>query len=209
MPSQKNFRKKSKKSRMPFNKSQVKAIKKITNSQAELKFVDSSIAFGSIQDGSVNSHELPMMAVGDTESTREGNRIRLIRWKIRGTLAIVEAGKDGALCRIFILRIPAVNVDGGATTSDFSSMTVNGFYPRDIPYKYKIMYDKTFYLSPDNSVSQRQVNILIKPNEIASFDGTLAADLIDSRYVLFATSNHSTASEVTYTAVTRNQYTDL
>ncbi len=202
----KGFRKGGKKA---FNRKQVKAIKKIVGSQAEMKFLDSVVTFTSLVAGTVNNHELPMMAVGDTESTRDGNRIRLKKWKIRGTLAIVEAGKDGALVRLFLLRIPAVNVDGGATTSDFNSMTVNSFYPRDIPYKYRILHDKVYHLSPESNNTQRQANITLQLNEQAEFDGTGASDLIGSRYVLFATSNHSTATEVSLNAVTRNQYIDM
>ncbi len=205
----KRFKRRPKSRKNTFNSNQVKAIKRITNSQAELKFVDNAIDFQSLVAGSVNNAAMPMMAIGDTESTRDGDKIRLMKWKIRGTLSIIEAGKDGVLVRIFVLKIPAVNIDGGAATSDFSSMTVNSFYPRDIPYKYKILHDKVYYLSPDNAVSQRQVNISLKLNEEARFDGTAAADQIGLHYVLFATSNHSTASEVTYAAVTRNQYTDM
>ncbi len=202
----KGFKRSGKKA---FNRKQVKAIKKIVTSQAEMKFVDSVLTFTSLVASTVNSHELPQMAQGDTESTRDGDRVRLKKWKIRSTLAIVEAGKDGALVRIFLLRLPAVNVDGGTTLADFNGMTVNSFYPRDIPYKYRIMHDKVYHLSPESNNTQRQVNITLKLDEQAEFDGTASADLIGSRYVLFATSNHSTASEVSLNGVTRNQYIDM
>ncbi len=209
MPNKRNIRRGAPKSKSGFSQKQVKIIKKITASQAELKFVDSVIAFSSLVTGTVNSHNLPQMAQGDTESTRDGDRIRTMKWKIRTTLAIVEAGKDGALVRVFILRLPANNVDGATPLSQFTSMTVNSFYPRDIPFGYSIKYDKTHYLSPDNGNSQKTLNITLKLNEQVRFDGTAAADLIGSEYLLFATSNHATASEVSMTGVTRHQYTDI
>ncbi len=211
MPAGRILRRKrpAKKSSTGFNKKQVKLIKKITNSQAELKFVDSTIGFTSLTAGSVASHTIPTMIVGDTESTRDGDKIRSMKWKIRTTLSIVEAGGDGSLVRVFLLKLPATNVDGATALSRFSSMTVNSFYPRDVPFPYRILYDKTHYVSPDNGHAQKQVNITINPNDQIHFNGTGEDDIIGDIYLLLATSNHATASEVTLVGVTRHQYTDI
>ncbi len=186
-----------------------KKVLKIVNQQAEKKVLDISINNTSLTSGNNTSDQWQYPAQGDTSILRDGNQIRLISLRAKIRLAIVEAATDGALVRIFILQMPDTNVDGVSVTSHFLTTKEDDFYPRELPFKYKILHDKTYLLNPD-SIPQRMVNISIPiKNQLIQFDGTGASDAVGpTAYVMFFATSHATASEVTAVGNMRTVYTD-
>lgn len=206
MPNQqKHNRRPKRKSSMSFKKK----VLKIVNTQAEKKVLDQSVSNTSLTSGNNTSDQWSYPAQGDTAIARDGNQIRLLSLRAKIRLSIIEAATDGALVRIFILKLPDTNVDGSAPTQDFQTVKEDDFYPRELPYKYKIMYDKTHLLNPD-SVPQKMVNINLNlKNELVQFDGTGSGDAVgNSAYVMFFATSHATASEVSAVGNMRTVFTD-
>ncbi len=200
-------RKQKRKSKKPA--SFKKKVLSIVNQQAEKKVLNTSVSNTSITSGNNSSDQWGYPAQGDTSITRDGNQIRLIGLRAKIRLSIIEAATDGALVRIFILKLPDTNVDGASVTSHFLTTKEDDFYPRELPFKYSILHDKTYLLNPD-SIPQRMVNISIKiPNQLIQFDGTGAGDAVgQSAYVMFFATSHATASEVSAVGNMRIIYTD-
>ncbi len=193
-----------KKSKMSFNKKVLKVIDK----QAEKKNLDQSEDATSIVAGTPFNMSIGMPAQGDTDLTRDGDQIRLKSIRFRGKLSLLAPATEGALIRFLVLRLPSTNQDGSAPIADFTGMTPNGFFPRQLPYPYKVLSDKTFALHIGaNNMRLIRYNISVN-NQLIQFDGSGVNDIVNYRYFVLGVTEHATASEMTCQANTRVIYTD-
>ncbi len=205
MPNQhkRRFKRRPKKS-MSFDK----RVLKVINKQSEKKVIDQTEAAASITNVAQFLMSMTMPAQGDTDATRDGDQIRLlsIRWK--GHLELLGAATEGALIRLIVLRLPATNVDGAAPTADFNNvLKLNDFYPRELPYKYKVLHDRVVSIGGGGK-SAAIVNISVKMNELIQFDGIGANDIANFKYHLYGQTNHPTATELSFDCNSRLIYTD-
>ncbi len=199
----KHPRRKSKKSKVSFEK----RVLKVINKSSEKKNLDQLENATSIVSGTPFNMNIGMPAQGDTDLTRDGDQIRVTNIWFRGELSLKAPATEGALFRLIVLRIPATNVDGTAPISDFTSMTPNGFFPRELPYKYRIYKDVTYSLGVGEK-NKRLVKIKIPVMDIQKFDGTLSTDVTSFRIAVLGVTEHATASELTMEANTRMNYYD-
>ncbi len=177
-------------------KSFEKRVLKVVNKQAEKKVLDNTEVSTSITNASQFLHTLQMPAQGDTSLLRDGNQIRLLLIRLKAHVELIGSATEGALIRFIVLRIPATNVDGASPTVDFNNnLKPNDFYPRELPYKYKIMSDRVFSIGGGGK-SAMLYQQSFKLNDFVQFDGTGANDIANHKYNIYAQTNHPTASEL-------------
>ncbi len=185
-----------------------KRVLKVVNKQAEKKVIDQTENGTSITNSTQFLMSMTMPAQGDTDITRDGDQIRLLSIRWRGHLELIGAATEGALIRFVVLRLPATNVDGAAPNVDFNNnLKPNDFYPRQLPYKYKVLSDKVVSIGGGGK-SAMLINISVKLNELIQFDGSLATDIANFKYHLYGQTQHPTASELSLDMNSRIIYTD-
>ncbi len=200
MPAKRRFQKNK--------KSFEKRVLKVVNKQAEKKVIDQNETDASILNTAQFLMTQVMPAQGDTDATRDGDQIRLLSIRWRGHLELTGGATEGALIRFVVLRLPATNVDGTAPTADFNNLLrPNDFYPRELPYKYKVLHDKVLSIGGGGK-SAMLVKINIKMNELIQFDGTGANDIANFKYFLYGQTHHTTATELSCDMNSRLIYTD-
>ncbi len=201
MPKQQSRNRKS-------GKSFEKRVLKVVNKQAEKKVLDATESSSSITNASQFLHTVGYPAQGDTSILRDGNQIRLLSIRLRAHVELIGAATEGALIRFIVLRTPATNVDGTSPTADFNLvLKPNDFYPRELPYKYKIMSDKVFSIGGGGK-SAMLYQLSLKMNDLVQFDGTGANDVVTWKYHIFGQTNHPTASELSCDMNIRIVYSD-
>ncbi len=196
--------KRTQKSKVSFDK----RVLKVINKQAEKKVIDQNETDASIVNTAQFLMTLIMPAQGDTDNTRDGDQIRLLSVRFRGHLELIGSATEGALIRFVVLRLPATNVDGTAPTADFNNLLrPNDFFPRELPYKYKVLHDRVLSVGGGGK-SAMLVNISLKMNELIQFDGTGANDIANFKYHLYGQTHHTTATDLSCDMNTRLIYTD-
>ncbi len=196
--------KRTQKSKVSFDK----RVLKVINKQAEKKVLDQNETDASIVNTAQFLMTLSMPAQGDTDATRDGDQIRLLSIRFRGHLELIGNATEGALIRFVVLRLPSTNVDGTSPTADFNNLLrPNDFYPRELPYKYKVLHDRVLSIGGGGK-SSMLVNISLKMNELIQFDGTGANDIANFKYFLYGQTHHVTATELSCDMNSRLIYTD-
>ncbi len=180
---------------------------KIVKSQAEKKNLDQSEDDSTIIAGQPFNMAIGMPAQGDTDSTRDGSQIKLNNIYFRGELSLAAAAIEGALLRIIVIRTPFNNVDGSAPIASFTSMTPNGFYPRNLPFSYKVYKDVVYSLGIGEK-NKRLVKFTIPTKDLIKFDGTGATNVANHKYSVLGLTEHATVSEISMEANTRLHYYD-
>ncbi len=186
-----------------------KRVMKVIHKQAEKKVLDLTESDTSIVSGQPFNLVIGMPAQGDGDNQRNGDQVRLLSLRFRGKLALSASATEGALIRWVIIRVPATNVDGTAPIADFTSMTPNGYYPRELPYKYKVLMDKTLSLhTGGNNMRLVKFNIPVR-DQLIQFDGTAVSDISNFKFYILGLTEHATASELSCIGKTRLIYTDI
>ncbi len=184
-----------------------KKVLKIVNKQAEKKVIDQSESDTSIVSGQPLNMAQTMAAQGDGDNQRDGDRMRLLSIRWRCELALLPAASEGAVIRFIGLRLPGTNVDGSAPIADFTGVEPNNFYTRDLPYKYKVLFDKNVSIG-GGSTSKKLIQLSHKCNDEIVFDGTAATDNVNFKYYLLGTTSHGTATELAAEVNSRMVFTD-
>lgn len=202
-----NYKRKQYKRRMPFTKSQMKAIQKISQRSGELKHVDSSSTHTSVVTGGgqnlyLSTATLP--AQGDGENQRVGDQINIksVRFK-----AQVNCGTANGSVRCYVVQ----HLDD--TVATINNLDPNDFFPtlQTSLTKYKVLYNKVIQLDPDGKSNHIfMVDIPAKRLKIKrlNFDSA-ASTLTGGGDISFhVTSNNATASQMTSDLNTRFSYYD-
>lgn len=201
MPRRRNNRKRS-------NKSFKKKVLAVIHKQSEKKVLDNTLADTSITNVANFTFDLAMPAQGDTSTTRDGNQIRLISIRYKGHLELTGSASEGALVRIIMMRLPKATQDGTSAIVSFANLLrPNDFYPRELDFPYKIMYDRTVSIGGGGK-SAMIINISKKLNQLIQFNGTGSTDFVNYRYYLVVNTNHPVADELSLDMNSRVVYTD-
>ncbi len=180
----------------------------VVNSQAEKKNLDQVENATSIINSTQFLMTMVMPAQADDDNSRDGDQIRILSMRWRGHLELIGAATEGALIRFVLLRLPATNVDGSSPNVDFNNLLrPNDFYPRQLPYKYKVLHDKVYSIGGGGKSSQI-ITISKKLNELIQFDGVGATDIANYKFHLYGQTHHTTASELSCDMNSRIIYTD-
>lgn len=194
--------------RRKSNKSFEKRVLKVVNKQAEKKVLDQTENATSIINTSQFLMTVNMPAQGDGDNSRDGDQIRILSIRFRGHLELTGGATEGALVRWLLIRLPATNVDGSAPTVDFNNLLrPNDFYPRELPYNYKVLADKTVSIGGGGK-SAMLINISAKMNQLIQFDGTGVNDIANFKFYLYGQTHHTTVSELSCDMNSRVIYTD-
>lgn len=204
-----NFRKNK-----PFSSKQVKAIKKIAKTSGEVKTIDSNTTDAGVILTSAMSVDMPTIAQGDTDATRDGDRIRLssLQYKVR-----CNSGTANGLIRCLVIQFGGMR-DGESIPTAFSGNNDPTFLLPDLDsvdgIDYKVLYDKTQDCNP-----QGKNNILfnvkipsskLKYKEIEYADaGGLASDILKGRVFLKLYTNNTTDSQITAECNSRVRFYDM
>lgn len=195
------------KKRTPFNKKQVKAIRKIAETSGELKYANITDTSSSLTNATAMSIVMPDIAQGDGDNQRIGDRITLRDYSVK---AILNSGTANGLVRVYAIQFP----DASETSvPELANLLPNDFYPtsEDIDgVKYRILYDRVFKVgSATNQVqlvnfklSGKKLNRMIEYNA----DAGAAADIIKNRIVVYFTTENATASQITVDSNCRIRY---
>lgn len=135
----------------PMNKAAVARIaNKVYNKKAEIKFHDADDV-GSGIDSSGSVFDISLISQGDTDQTRDGDKIYVKSIIGRMTLT---AGDATNFLRVIIVQWLAEN-SGITITKVIQSLTgaINQSYAHDYASARKILYDKTFTLGSANTAS--------------------------------------------------------
>lgn len=198
--------------RMPFTKNQTKAIHKIAQQSGEMKQIQGTSTDSSLVDGSHFNHSFLTIAKGDDDNQRIGDKINVkdLHYK-----AVVNSGTASGVCRVIIyqlLRRPETTAETGV---GIAGLLPNDFYPNneDVPVKYKILYDKIFYV---NSVSKPQhlINVRIPARKLAikqlewDADTGASAELLSGFISMCISTTNTTVSQMTVDSNLKIRYYD-
>lgn len=191
--------------RRPFNKGQVKAIRKIALRSGEIKELVGSLSDGSIVTASANPVAISYtMAQGDGEGERIGDEITIK--DISVNMVINSGTANGSIRVIFYQKL-------SDTTDLTSNMTdINDYYPslKNSTGAYKILYDRNFQLDPDgvsNKFVRVKFNKQLKVHKINYDAGASTFNNTGTVLGLILT-NNATASQITMTGKSRIRYYD-
>ena len=124
-----------------------KHLKTLVN--VEKKVVDITESGSTFSSSTAHVGNLNICAQGDTDLTRDGAQMKMIRTAIRGEL-LMNGSASGTIARIII----CIKKDtSGSAPSNFGSLltsnSTRAFYDRNRIYNFKILFDKTYSLSSD------------------------------------------------------------
>jgi hypothetical protein len=167
-----------------------KHLKTLVN--VERKVVDITQSGATFSSSTAHVGDLNVCAQGDTDLTRDGAQMKMIRHAIRGEITM-NASATGTICRIIVCMKKDT---GGAAPSNLGSIctsnSTRAFYDRNHIYNFRILYDKTFALSSDRpNIYFRYAK---KLKDVVRFDGTGAtvADIARNGVFILALSDQAT-----------------
>jgi len=180
--------------------------KKVLSDQTELKF--HHVDIGPVRVGnstsSTNDYLITQLAQGNTDSTRNGDKIVLKKFHVAATLQAPDTAVDSAM-RLIIFRskqrynatqpVAAWNdvINGNYTTT---AQSVNAPRNMDTKASYTVLYDKvfTFRGGTDSSATKPiQLDITHKMNSKINFEGA-SANYAEGHIYIMARSNNTNAT---------------
>lgn len=196
---------------MPFSKRQVKAIKKIAIKTGEVKTIDTNTTDSSLVLTSGMSIDMPTIAQGDTDSTRDGDLINLdsLQYRIR-----VNSGTANGLVRCVVVQF-GQQQDGDSSPFFEGNLDPTFLYPDldTIQTEYKVLYDSVKECNPQgrNNIyfKIRIPKKKLKWTKVEYSDSAgLSSDIIRGKVFCKLYTNNTTASQMTAEANSRLKFYD-
>lgn len=158
---------------MPLSKPQVKAVRKIANSQinkiSELKFKDTSDAADRLSYDSPTINLVDMPAQGDGQSSRDGDSIWLKNYLLRlRVLRPAQASAVSATYRVMVVQWLEDNATATPTLADIlqdattDELCLISPYKVDEKKKFRVIFDVTGTVK-DDSGPVRHYSKFLKP----------------------------------------------
>lgn len=201
----KGYKRVSKKSNPKYIK---KIVKRELFNQTESKFLDASnsdISWINTDDTIFNIPNL-QIPQGDGEGERIGNQVFLKGVKMN----FLMTSSVSASNRLILI---ATNLRDSSHTQisidwDAAAVGVNGFYPRDTTYKYKVLMDKIINIDPDKNGSIAFSKYFTLNKNVSYTSGT--TQLPNSyELILLHYTNNAVASVLTLDTNTRLYFKDM
>ncbi len=204
MPSRFHRRKRRSNGRRRRKMPIVKLIKKVLQSTAEHKYVNSSFETTSVVETTPIDIPLSTIVEGSAFDRRDGLIVTPSRLKIRFGIF----NSDGAVAssvRVYVIQSMAA--DDPAAMPD-----VDLFMPplQNSNFAYRILYDKTFQMGLGlNRNIFRNINISGKKMTKLRWGSTSGDDLTEGRIRLHVVTNSTLADDVAWNSVHRLYFTDV
>lgn len=185
-----------------------KVVKQVLFNNTESKFLDSSntdTSWINTDDTIFNQPNL-QIPQGDGEGERIGNNVYIKGCKMNFLMTTSVSASN----RLILIQ---TNLKDSSHTQvsvdwDASNVGVNGFYPRDTEYKYKVLMDKIINIDPDKNGSLQFSRYFKINKEISYVDGT--TQLPNSfELILLHYTNNSTISVLTLQTDCRLFFKDI
>lgn len=192
---------------------QKRAVEAIVARNQELKFAITNINFGTSTTGVLG--DVTLIAQGDTDNTRDGDRLKLKRFFIRG---VISTGDVTNILRIIWFQW------GPNSVPTASSILLNGFsgsidytsqYNHDNRQEYVILYDTLFHMegngsaatAPYGPTSQNTFSYTLKPRwtELQYVGGTTVGT---NHVYYFVISDSTVAPHPAFQVSCKVHYTD-
>lgn len=176
------FRRAGKKARKPGTKRMRKvaraAAKDVINLYAEKNYHDTTLSENVGSAGSITN--LSDMGQGDTAILREGDKVRLKNLELR---LAVTADDATNIFRCVVFR--DISSNGSApTVSNLLGGVQQSMNNVNVSARFKILYDRTFYLSTSGSNVIKGIVKYIPINATQTFSGSSTAPYHNAVYLL-------------------------
>jgi len=185
------------------------------NPVKELKFIDTSVSDGNLFDGAGNEviTFLTPIAVGDSKSSRDGDKVMLKSISSRWSIKSVKA----CLCRCMIVYLAHPFIDSGnyAAGNFLESVAVESHSEMDRTKQFVVLMDRTYKLDPAFSAEQTFVydKMFRKLNHPQSYtvgaDGTDESLLTQGGLFMIWVSDGAATTNVDLNISTRVRFVDV
>lgn len=186
-------------------------VKKLIATYPEYKYIEQGISDITAVSGTGVVKFISGVAVGDTNITREGNKINIESVHIKGTLTTASTATIGSVFRILLVEM---RVTDGAfpTISNIVTDAVDGMRNADHMGEYRVHWDQTYTINcgGNSAAPFRQVRyvdkyIKFRKPIVAKFDAATAVigDTTENHLFLIYLSNKANPHQISWDAVSR------
>ncbi len=167
-------------------------VKKMIN--VEYKFLDTSETLMQIGSGA-NIFQISNIPQGDTESSRDGSQVKVVRINIRGTVRMNDSVPSTNV-RVMLIcdkqTNSAIYLHGDLLQNTAVDLNIVSPLNLDNKYRFHVLYDKNFLYS-NNGKFNSQFNINKNIQTRMRFDGATAdiANITSSSYSLVVFSDEN------------------
>jgi len=216
MPVRRRFRGKGRRLRgRKLNVRQKVQVKRILGVQRELKYLDTGTNDYPISTTPV-IFQLCSVAQGDTDTTRDGDRIYLKKMYIRGLLDVSD--ETNIVRLIFFQWKPnsAATATNILAPGPSGSIDVNSHYQHDNRQMYKILWDKTMLIAgpgttpetPITPINQKRFQLILNRGLNRQMQFSAGTTTSTNQIYYIAVSDSSVIAHPTLTMMTRLMFTD-
>lgn len=146
--------------------------------EEEKKFIETTLNFTTLADGTAQYDILNPVAQGNTNITRIGNKITLDSLTFNGYVSCGDTETHGANIRV-IISYHNTYLASTTYSNVLQNQVAHSLYTRaeDKAGHYKILYDKVFNVAVNNGVQQRYMKFTIPLNGLkVRYDGAGGTD---------------------------------